>query len=71
MEHEEVDRPDAAEMTAVLLTRDELLGLVKDWSRRVLGIRVMWIFDGCTSGSASRELAFLNRRLDCAARSLV
>ena len=35
----QVNGPDAAEMTAVPVTRYELLGLVKDWSRRTFDIR--------------------------------
>ena len=39
LEYAEVDGTDAAEMTAVLLRRDELLLLVKDWIRGVVARR--------------------------------
>ena len=48
-------------MTAVPVTRYELLGLVKDWSRRTFDTRVMWFFDSCLSSSGNRELAFMSR----------
>jgi hypothetical protein len=60
---DEVKAPEAEEVLAYPLTRDELLVLARHWAKEDLDLQLFFFFTGCTGGIECRTMAYAGHRL--------